>query len=42
MSDLPRMPEGEAAEVIETADVRKRHVEEEKIFRRWLAEQRRA
>jgi len=30
------MPEGE------TADVRKRHVEEEKIVRRWLAEQRRA
>jgi hypothetical protein len=26
----------------DTADVRKRHVEEEKVFKRWLEEQRRA
>ena len=42
IADRNKMPEGEAAEVIETADVRKRHDEEEKIFKRWLAEQRRA
>jgi hypothetical protein len=42
IADRNKMPEDETADVIETADVRKRHVEEEKIFKRWLAEQRRA